>query len=215
MQIPGIPTPTPIRTNNMRTTRRGLLTLAAAGAAAVAMPLPSFALTDSEARSLISAAVSDVNAVIASGKTGPALYSAFANIFSKYADVPTIARSSLGVASRQASPAQMQAFTDAFRGYIARKYGQRFNEFVGAQFEVQGAQQVKSFYEVTTLAHLRGKNPFTVVWQVSDKSGRNLFFNLIIEGVNMLAAERTEIGSMLDAQHGDINALIKQLQASS
>ena len=57
----------------------------------------------------------------------------------------------------------------------------------------------------------KGEAPFDVRWQVSDKSGRPLFFNIIIEGVNMLATERTEIGAMLDRQGGDLDAMIAVL----
>ena len=49
-------------------------------------------------------------------------------------------------------------------------------------------------------------------WHVFDKSGKDLFFNIIIEGVNMLAAERTEIGAMLDRSKGDIGRLTAALQ---
>jgi phospholipid transport system substrate-binding protein len=49
---------------------------------------------------------------------------------------------------------------------------------------------------------------------VGDKSGRNLFFNIIIEGVNMLASERTEIGAILDQNGGDIEKLIDALNAA-
>ena len=47
--------------------------------------------------------------------------------------------------------------------------------------------------------------------QVSDRSGSAKAVNLIIEGVSLLANERAEIGAMLDAQGGDINGLIAQL----
>lgn len=208
----GILTKTP-----MHSDRRTFL--AGAGAAVVLggalRPRPALALTDGQARALIAQAVTDVNAAIESGQTGPALYAKFEAIFVKYADVPTIARSALGTAGRSASAAQMQAFTTAFRGYISRKYGKRFREFIGARFEVEGARQVKTFYEVKTVAHLRGEAPFEVLWHVSDKSGRDLFFNIIIEGVNMLAAERTEIGAMLDARRGNVDALIADLRAAS
>ena len=220
MPIPGIPTLTRRSDAGLSLglgrglTRRGAIGLGLAGAAALAIPAPSFAMTDDDARVLIDKAIADVNGAIESGKTGPALYAVFEQIFTKYADVPTIARSALGTASRQATPAQMFQFTTAFRGYVARKYGSRFREFIGAKFEVQDAEPVKSFYEVTTTAFLRGRNPFNVVWQVSDKSGRPLFFNIIIEGVNMLAAERTEIGAMLDQQQGDIDGLIRSVQAA-
>jgi phospholipid transport system substrate-binding protein len=49
---------------------------------------------------------------------------------------------------------------------------------------------------------------------VSDKSGKNLFFNIIIEGVNMLASERTEVGAMLDKRKGNIDALITDLKTA-
>lgn len=156
-----------------------------------------------------------MNAAIASGKSGAALYSAFERIFSKYADVPIIAQSALGLAARQATPAQMRAYTEAYRGYLARKYGRRFNEFDGARFEVVSSRPVKSYFEVKSNAFLKGKSPFEVLWHVSNKSGKNLFFNIIIEGVNMLASERSEIGAMLDKRKGNIDALIADLKAAS
>ncbi|MFN3645245.1 MAG: phospholipid-binding protein MlaC [Gemmobacter sp.] len=175
---------------------------------------PVLAFTVEQARALIDRAIGEVNATINSGKPEAAMLKDFEGIFARYADVPTIARSALGPAARSASPAQMQAFTEAFRIYISRKYGRRFREFIGGQIEVTGAQTLKSYYEVLTVAKLRGKAPFDMRWHVSDRSGRQLFFNIIIEGVNMLAAERTEIGSMLDRRRGDINALIADLKAT-
>ncbi len=172
-------------------------------------------MNESEARTLITASLNDVNAAIASGKSGAALYSAFERIFSKYADVPIIAQSALGLAARQATPAQMRAYTEAYRGYLARKYGRRFNEFDGARFEVVSSRPVKSYFEVKSNAFLKGKSPFEVLWHVSNKSGKNLFFNIIIEGVNMLASERSEIGAMLDKRKGNIDALIADLKAAS
>ena len=209
MPMPGIPMPTP-----MLSDRRALLGAALGGLATLALPRAAFALTDDQAKALIGRAIDDVNAAIASGKTGAPLYALFENIFTRYADVPTIARSALGSAARSATPAQMAAFTTAFRGYISRKYGKRFREFIGGRFEVQGARAVKGFYEVKTTAILQGQAPFEVLWDVSDKSGKDLFFNIIIEGVNMLAAERTEIGSMLDARRGNIDALIADLKTA-
>ncbi len=199
----------------MRPDRRRWLAGAVGVAVAAGLPRGALALDDAQARALITRAVGEVNAAIDSGKAGAALYAQFEAIFTRYADVPTIARSALGTAARSASAAQMQAFTTAFRGYISRKYGQRFREFIGARFEVEGARAVKTFYEVKTVAHLKGQAPFEVLWHVSDRSGKNLFFNIIIEGVNMLAAERTEIGAMLDARRGNLDALIADLRAAS
>lgn len=184
----------------------------ALGSVALALPLPLRALTVDEARALVDKAIGDINKTINSGKSETAMFGDFERIFAKYADVPVIARSALGVAAKSASTAQMSAFTKTFQGYISRKYGRRFREFIGGKIEVTGAQPLKSYYEVISVAYLQGEAPFDLRWHVSDKSGRNLFFNIIIEGVNMLASERAEIGAMLDKRKGDIDALIGDLK---
>jgi phospholipid transport system substrate-binding protein len=186
----------------------------ALGSVALALPLPLRALTVDEARGLVDRAVSDINKVINSGKSETAMYGDFERIFAKYADVPVIARSALGVAAKSASAAQMSAFTKVFQGYISRKYGRRFREFIGGKIEVTGAQPVKSYYEVISVAYLQGEAPFDLRWHVSDKSGKNLFFNIIIEGVNMLASERAEVGAMLDKRKGNLDALIEDLKTA-
>ncbi len=183
------------------------------GAAALLPALPAQALTVDQAKDLIGKVVADVNAVINSGKSEKQMFPAFEKIFTRYADVPTIARSALGVAAREASDAQLKAFTKAFQGYISRKYGRRFREFIGGKIEVTDARPVKSYYEVVSIAYLKGESPFEVRWHVSDKAGRDLFFNIIIEGVNMLASERTEIGALLDRRKGDVDGLIEDLKS--
>ena len=142
------------------------------------------------------------------------MYDDFEGIFARYADVPVIARSALGVAAKSASAAQMNAFTLAFRGYIGRKYGRRFREFIGGRIEVVDARPLKSYYEVISVAYLQGEAPFDLRWWVSNKSGKDLFFNIIIEGINMRATENTEIGAMLDQRRGDIDALIRDLKTA-
>jgi phospholipid transport system substrate-binding protein len=192
-------------------TRRGFTAALLGVAAASLLPMPARALDMASARALIDKAVGDVNSVINSGRSEKAMLADFEGIFKRYADVPVIARSALGVAARSASASQMKAFTKAYQGYISRKYGRRFREFIGGRIEVTGARPVKSYFEVVSISHLQGEAPFELLWHVSNKSGRDLFFNLIIEGVNMLASERTEIGAMLDKRRGDINGLIEDL----
>lgn len=193
-------------------TRRGFGIGLVGGAAAFALPFSAAALTVDEAQALVNKAVGEVNAVINSGKSESAMFGDFERIFSQYADVSVIARSALGPAAKKASIAQMNEFTRAYQGYISRKYGRRFREFIGGKIEVTGARAVKSYYEVASTAKLKGEAPFDLRWHVSDKSGRNLFFNIVIEGVNMLGSERTEIGAMLDKRRGNIDALIADLK---
>ena len=172
----------------------------------------AFALSESEARKLIDTAVAEINKIINSGKSESQMYGDFERIFRKYADVPTIARSALGPPARQASSSQMNAFTDAFAGYLSRKYGKRFREFIGGQIEVKSARAVKTFQEVQAVALLKGQPPFEISFMVSDRSGSDKFFDLLIEGISLLKSERAEIGAMLDKRRGDIDALVSDLK---
>ena len=192
-------------------TRRAFGAGLATGVSYLALALPVRALTVDQARSLIDRAISEVNATINSGKSETAMYKDFERIFATYADVPTIARSALGTAARTASAAQMSAYTRTYQGYISRKYGRRFREFICGVIEVTDAQPIKSYFEVVSVAKLAGEAPFDLRWHVSDKSGKQLFFNIIIEGVNMLASERTEVGALLDARGGDLDRLIADM----
>lgn len=159
--------------------------------------MPALALTASEAEGLVNTAVAEINSVIAAGAPIDRMVSQFKGIFERYADTAYLAAYALGNDGRSASGAQKQAFSDVFGVYIANKYGRRFNEFAGGEIQVQGARAVNSYIEVETLAVLRNQSPFQVDFHVSDRIGRPVFFNLIVEGVNMLLSERAEIGAML------------------
>ncbi len=195
--------------SKLNLTRRRFAAGFAMGSVALALPMPAAAFDAGQAQQLIDKVVSDINGVLASGGS-PA---DFERLFTRYADVPIISRSVLGVAAKSASDAQLSAFSAAFRHYLAGKYSARFQEFKGGTIAVVDTQPVKSYFEVQTMVTLPGETPFDVRWHVSDKSGKNLFFNIIIEGINMLAAERTEVGSMLDKRKGNIDALIADLNA--
>ncbi|WP_208351596.1 MlaC/ttg2D family ABC transporter substrate-binding protein [Pseudaestuariivita rosea] len=193
-------------------TRRTFMTGLASGAAMLGLSGLAQALTPATAKALVNQVVDDINTTISSGRSESVMLQEFERIFERYADVQTIALSALGPDRRRASQAQLRQYVDAFSYYLSRKYGRRFREFIGGRIEVQEARAVRSFYEVQTTAILRGQAPFSVVFLVSDRSGRDLFFNIFIEGVNMLASERTEIGAMLDRRRGNIDALIQDLR---
>ena len=193
----------------LKINRRTVLGL---GAAFAFVPAASSALSQSTAKALVERLVADINAVIGSGQSEAAMIRSFESIFDTYADVPIIARTALGVDWRRASDAQRRQFTIAFRGYVSRKYGKRFREFIGGRIEVREVVNVPNGVEVRSLAVLQGQSPFEVSFVVSDGSGQAKFINMFIEGINMITSERTEIGSMLDRRRGDIDGLIADLQ---
>jgi phospholipid transport system substrate-binding protein len=193
----------------INSTRRAFL---AGGAAAACLPaFPAFALTQQQAADLISAMVEEINKVIASGRSEASMFRDFERIFKKYGDTKLIAANAFGVDGRRATNAQKKAFTEAFTGYISRKYGRRFREFIGGRFDVKSVHTNRRGFEVRATAFLRGTDPFEVSFHVAQN---NKFFNLYIEGVDMLLTERTEIGAMLDKHRGNIDAMIADLRKS-
>lgn len=181
-------------------------------AVAVLAALPAQALTGNQAIALVRATVDEVLATVNSGRAPAQMYPAFQSIFNRRADIDAMARAALGPTARQLGTQDFAAFRQAMSGYVARKYGKRFQEFLGGRIEVGAARQLKSFWSVDSTAYLRGQTPTRVEWHVSDRSGQVRFFNLIIEGVNMLASEREEIAAMLARRRGDVRALIADLQ---
>ncbi len=193
------------------TSRRAFLAGGAALAAALAAPAQ--AQDTASARALVEQLVANVNAVIASGQSEDRMIAQFAQVFLAYADAPTIARYSLGADARSATPDQLARYTQAFANYLAEKYGRRFREFIGGQVVVRDARVVPNGIEVETTAIFQNQAPFRVDFQVSAASGQLRFFNVIIEGVNMLLSERTEIQAMLDQRGGNLDRLIADLGA--
>ena len=185
--------------------------IAGAGAAVAFLPGPALALSPGAAQAMVDRAVAEIYSVINSGKPERAMYADFEQIFQRYSDTSYIAAYAMGNDARRASAAQKAAFSRTFSGYVSRRYGKRFRDFIGGKIEVEGARTVKNYVEVTSTAYLKGEQPFDITWHVYDRNGKPQFFNLYIEGINMLLTERTEIGAMLDRRRGDIDAMIADL----
>ena len=177
-------------------------------------PTQAAALDTVSAKKLVDALVGEINRVIASGKSEQAMYKDFNRIFAKYGDTSYIAAYAMGNDGRRASGAQKKKFSAEFQTYISRKYGARFREFIGGRLEVKNVRPVKSWFEVTTTAFLRGEAPFTVTFLVSNRTGRDTFFNMFIEGINLLLTERTEIGAMIDRRGGNLDKMIADLRTA-
>ena len=192
--------------------RRSVLAGLLSSAFVIALPMNAFAFSVGQAESLIDKVVADINKIINSGKNESEMLVDFEQIFVRYADVNRVAQLVLGADGRSASSAQKSAFAKAFQGYISRKYGKRFREFIGGKVVVNGSKQIKSFYEVQTTASLQGTAPFDVVFVVADDTGR--FIDMKIEGISLVKAERAEIGAMLDRRKGNLDQMIADLASA-
>lgn len=203
----------PTRRAARRPTRRHVLTAVSALAVAPLLPQKARALTTGEATTLVDSVAAEITRIINSGRSESSMIADFERMIGRYGDMPTISQSVLGPAARSASPGQLSAFADALQGYMARKYGRRFREFIGGSVDVAGAQDTGRYIEVISSVVLRGSSPFEVRFRVWDRSGRALFIDLLIEGVSLVISERSEIGSLLDRNGASIDATIQSLRS--
>ena len=192
--------------------RRSFLLGAAATAGVASLPTTGLALTTAGAEKLINSLTDDIFKVINSGKTGASLYREFNRIFNRYAAVSAIARTTLGPPWRTATNDQKEAYVNAFGGYLSRKYGKRFREFIGAEIKVISAKSVKRGVLVKSNVKLKGKSPFTVEWQVFDRGNNPQMFDLYIEGISMIKSEREEIGTLFGRSGGKMHKFIERLK---
>ena len=195
--------------NSMPDRRSVLSGLVAMGVAAT-LPGRVLAFSPAKAEALITKVVGEITSIINSGKSEASMISNFERLFATYADVPRVAQLVLGPDNRRATPAQRTAFTKAFQGYIARKYGRRFRDYIGGKVTVNSTRVVKAYYEVVATAQTAKWAPYEVVFVVADSNGR--FIDMVIEGISLIKAEQTEIGAMIDKRGGNIGQMIEDLK---
>ena len=200
-----------MKTNNK--TRRFVM-MSFLGIAGLYAP-PVFAFKKSDAEKLIKNLTNDVLDAVKNHKSEDVMFSRFEEIFAKYADVPLIARKALGPSWRGASKAQRSAYVSAFRGYMARYYGKRFEEFLGAEIIVTNARKISGGFLVGSNIILKDGSSYQAQWHVIDARGKYLMYNLFLEGVSILSDVRVQIGSMLDKRAGSIDRLIEYLNSKS
>jgi phospholipid transport system substrate-binding protein len=176
---------------------------------------PVFAFKKSDAEKLIKNLTNDVLGAVNEQKSEDIMFSRFEEIFSKYADVPLIARKALGPTWRGASKAQRSAYVSAFRGYMARYYGKRFEEFLGSEIIVSNSRKTSGGFLVSSNIILKDGSSYQAQWHVIDARGKYLMYNLFLEGVSVLSDVRVQIGSMLDKRAGSIDRLIEYLNSKS
>ncbi|MBL4806382.1 MAG: ABC transporter substrate-binding protein [Rhodobacteraceae bacterium] len=185
------------------------------GAAALAMPMPAFALNNSQARTYVQSIIDDVMETINSSASEARIMRRFRDVFTSYADIPTIARLVIGAPWRSLSGSQRTAFSNAFGDYLSWKYGRQFRSYRGSTIRITRVVNAgrKGFLVYSTVQQAGGQ-PFSLDWQVSDGSGRTKMIDMIIEGISLISSEREEIRARLASVRGDINALTAQLRGS-
>lgn len=131
------------------------------------------------------------------------------------AAMPQIARFAAGTAWRDMNEAQQAGYSDAFAHFLSTVYARRFQGYAGEQISVSGVvdESRKGSLVRSTVTQAAGA-PIVVEWLVTDRPGRVVIADIVIEGVSLLLTQRDEVAGILQAHGGNIDNLIADLKSA-
>lgn len=198
----------------------GTASAALAAAALWLTPVAAHALTTDEAADFVRETIGDVGALLEAPGGEAERAERLRQIMQNRAAMPEIARFVAGPAWRGLSDEQRSRFVEAFTRYVSSVYAGRFAEYSDQAskdelFSMGEVVDAGSKGMLVRTSILRGgEPPVTVEWLVTDRPGRTVIADIVIEGVSLLVTQREEIGGMLEARGGDMDKLIEHLASA-
>ncbi len=138
----------------------------------------------------------------------------FEKLFNNALDLKFIGQFVLGRYWRTATPAQREAFIDAYRELNIQTWSKRFDEFKGRKFIFQGTTPSNSANQVfvNTEVPMDQGAPAKVVWRVKQTGDSYKIVDIIIENVSLAITARNEYSAYIKKAPNGVDDLIKDLQ---
>ncbi|MGF1551626.1 MAG: phospholipid-binding protein MlaC [Paracoccaceae bacterium] len=182
---------------------------------ALALAAPAArALEPEEAKSFVQETTDEMLELVRSDASASEKADRFEALMERRGAMPQIAKFAAGRIWREMDEGQRDAFADAFAHWLAVTYSRRFQEYSGQTIEIVETRDAGNRgIEVVTRVVGGGQAPVRVVWLVSDRPGRTVLADLVIEGVSMLITQREEV-SAIYAREGGVDGLIERMEAA-
>ena len=140
----------------------------------------------------------------------------FRNFLLGLTDLRRIALYTLGPARRAASPAQQEAFVDAFRDYAFAVYGAEFSKYSGQTLRVTGSMERAPGDELvrTQLVdpNAQGQEPIEVDFRVYGSKGHYSVVDIVVAGLDLAITEQEDFSAFLSQHNNDVRALTANLR---
>ena len=133
-------------------------------------------------------------------------------------DIKRIAMFTLGNARRTASPADVDAFINAFRDYAVAVYESRLNQYAGQSLKVTGStERAPGDFIVTTvlvdpLGQAKNQEPIEVDFRVLNDNGHLVVIDASVVGVWLAIEERDQFSAFLQQNNDNLPALVGHLK---
>jgi phospholipid transport system substrate-binding protein len=126
-------------------------------------------------------------------------------------DVPAMGRYALGDAWNKVTVAQRNTYLAAFENVIVSAYLRRMKAYRGAKMTFAGVRGSGSTR--TAASNLKGGNvDQTWIWRMRISGSSWRITDVVIDGRSALYAEKQEYAEILEANKGDLNAVIAYIK---
>ena len=135
-------------------------------------------------------------------------------LFSDNVDMGWMGRFVLGTAWTKASDDQRARYLASYREYMLMRYTTNFSEYTGSKYTITGVNAEDEGQYTVGMAIKSpnaGQQDTQAGYRVRSDGGQFKITDIIIEGVSLLATQRSEFASAV--QSGGIEKLISQLDA--
>ncbi len=138
----------------------------------------------------------------------------FHKLLSNALDLDFIGQFVLGRNWKVASAQQRDQFITTYRDLNILTWSKRFNEFEGKYFIFKGTTPSTSKGQifVNTVVPMDQGEPAKVLWRVREKGGNYKIVDIVIEGVSLAQASRSEYTAFIKNNTGGLDALIADLK---
>lgn len=139
----------------------------------------------------------------------------FHKLLNNALDLDFIGQFVLGRNWKTANAQQRDQFITTYRDLNILNWSKRFNEFKGKNFVFKGTTPSTSKGQifVNSVVPMEQGEPAKVLWRVREKDGTYKIVDIVIEGVSIAQASRSEYTAFIKNNPGGLDALISDLKA--
>ena len=193
----------------MVTRRRNFLLIASVAFSASVFALPVLAADAAEVVNTTSAQVVE----LVKAKTGADRQAGFATILDGAFDLPAMGQSALGIYWARSTEDQRSRFLKAAATVEARAYSERFGQYAGQTIVIgRVLDRSNGVFVVESRLNQANGQAIKIDWELQDRGKGLRITDVKVEGVSMVMTRRSDYGSFVSRNGGDVEVLIKELE---
>jgi phospholipid transport system substrate-binding protein len=164
------------------------------------------------AKQFVNGVATQVLAIVKDGSGKSAQQEKLLGVVDANIDIDYVAKFVLGKYWRQATTEQQQAYLEAYRPFLKKNYVSKLTRYSGQTFTVgQGRVDSDGSYVVTMKINDPAGQDVSMLYRVVDGAkGTYRISDIVVEGVSLLATQRSEFDSI--AQSKGVDGLIDALK---